>query len=332
MKREDQNIEFKQLWNDNCFKSVCAFANTRGGKLFVGIDDQGKVTGIKDCAKSLVDIPNKIKDVLGITPEVFAKTRNGKDTIEIKIDYSAAPISFHGHFYIRSGSATSELKGHELSEFLMLKSGRSWDGFIEERASLKDIDISTIKRFKTLAAKRLPFIQSEKTPAAILRKLNLWNAGGLQGGIRIEDLKKEHTSKPRNEFLADVFFKAGMIEAWGRGTIKILNECEKAGLSEPEFREEFGGFSVTLHKGGTEEKAAEKLGDRLGEKLGDRLGESERKILSLIAGNKFLSISAMSRALGISTTAIENNLKKLKDKNILKRIGSAKGGHWEAVR
>lgn len=74
MKREDQNIEFKQLWNDNCFKSVCAFANTRGGKLFVGIDDQGKVAGIKDCAKSLVDIPNKIKDVLGITPEVFAKT------------------------------------------------------------------------------------------------------------------------------------------------------------------------------------------------------------------------------------------------------------------
>jgi ATP-dependent DNA helicase RecG len=45
-----------------------------------------------------------------------------------------------------------------------------------------------------------------------------------------------------------VFFKAGLIEAWGRGTIKITDECKKAGLPEPEFKEEFGGFSVYFYK------------------------------------------------------------------------------------
>ena len=39
-----------------------------------------------------------------------------------------------------------------------------------------------------------------------------------------------------------------MIEAWGRGTVKIVDECKKAGLPEPEFREEFGGFSVFFRK------------------------------------------------------------------------------------
>ena len=78
--------------------------------------------------------------------------------------------------------------------------------------------------------------------------LNLWNEGGLPPDIAIEDLKKWHLSKPRNEFLADAFFKAGMIEAWGRGTIHIIDECKKAGLPEPEFREEFGGLSVHFRK------------------------------------------------------------------------------------
>jgi len=39
-----------------------------------------------------------------------------------------------------------------------------------------------------------------------------------------------------------------MIEAWGRGTVKIVDECKKAGLPEPEFREEFGGLSVHFRK------------------------------------------------------------------------------------
>ena len=40
-------------------------------------------------------------------------------------------------------------------------------------------------------------------------RLALWNEGGLPSGIKIEDLKKSHASKPRNELIADVFFKAG---------------------------------------------------------------------------------------------------------------------------
>lgn len=96
--------------------------------------------------------------------------------------------------------------------------------------------------------------------------LNLWNEGALPPDIKIDDLKKWHLSRPRNEFLADAFFKAGMIEAWGRGTIRIVDECKKAGLPEPEFREEFGGFSVRFRK------------VALGEKWGDDGGESGETI------------------------------------------------------
>jgi len=42
--------------------------------------------------------------------------------------------------------------------------------------------------------------------------------------------------------------KAGLIEAWGRGTIKIINECKKAGLPEPKIEKSTGGIRVTLFK------------------------------------------------------------------------------------
>ena len=362
-KGENQNKEYKQAWNDNCLKTICAFANTGGGKLYIGIDDEGKPVGVKDAARYLDDIPNKTKDILGITPDVTVKKKAGKDIIEVTVAPSSAPISYHGRFYTRSGSSSVEIKGHALVDLLMRKSGRSWDGFIEEGATLKDIDTSAINKFRKLAAKKIPQIAAEKNVQAILQKLNLlekgklrraavllfgknpkkfyitayikigkfvsatdlistddiegnlfdqvdkaiemlrvkyllsnityegiyrkdnmeypeealreaiinavihrnymgahtqlridpeslnlWNEGGLPPDIGVADLKKWHLSRPRNELLADVFFKAGMIEAWGRGTVKIVDECKKAGLPEPEFREEFGGLSVHFRK------------------------------------------------------------------------------------
>ena len=45
---ENQNIEYKKTWRDEYLKWICAFANTEGGKLYIGIDDNGNVCGIED--------------------------------------------------------------------------------------------------------------------------------------------------------------------------------------------------------------------------------------------------------------------------------------------
>ncbi|HAF29948.1 MAG TPA: hypothetical protein DCG75_12980 [Bacteroidales bacterium] len=66
--------------------------------------------------------------------------------------------------------------------------------------------------------------------------------------MTIEDLKKKHSSRPHNPILAGTFFKGGLIEAWGCGTIKIINECKKAGLPEPLIEYVSGGISVTIFK------------------------------------------------------------------------------------
>ena len=57
--------------------------------------------------------------------------------------------------------------------------------------------------------------------------------------------------------MADVFFKAGLIESWGRGTLKIINECKAKNIPEPKFVGEFGGFSITFTKGKIAQETAE---------------------------------------------------------------------------
>ena len=114
-----------------------------------------------------------------------------------------------------------------------------------------------------------------------------------------------------------------MIEAWGRGTIKIVDECKKAGLPEPEFREEFGGLSVNFRKAPLGER-----GVKVGRKWGDNLSKNECKILEAITDNSHITIKDLSEKIGIGTTAVENNLKKLKTKGAIERVGAARGGAW----
>ncbi len=177
---ESQNIEFKSTWRDEYLKAICSFANTDGGKLIIGVDDRGKPIGVGNAGKLLEDIPNKVRSKLGIIPSVEIESVKGKKVINVLINPSSVPISYNGKYYIRSGSTVQELKGKGLTRFLISKSDRDWDEYIEERASINDISSEAIERFKEIAVKRLPFVKEEKDIIRFLEKLNLLENGKLK--------------------------------------------------------------------------------------------------------------------------------------------------------
>ena len=88
------------------------------------------------------------------------------------------------------------------------------------------------------------------------------------------------------------------------------------GMKKP-YRCSAGFFTVTFNR------------PPMPTRLGERLGENQRKIVEIILKDRLVSIPEIAKATGISTTAVENNIAKLREKNILKRIGGARGGHWE---
>lgn len=64
---ESQNIEYKQSWRDEYQKWICGFANAQGGTIFVCIDDEGEVCGVENAKRLMEEIPNKVRDMMGIT-------------------------------------------------------------------------------------------------------------------------------------------------------------------------------------------------------------------------------------------------------------------------
>jgi len=144
---EQQNIEYKESWHDEYLKWVCGFANAQGGVIYIGKDDNGNVVGLKDYKKLMDDIPNKIRNAMGITVEVNLHEQTGNHFIEIITHPYSVPISWRGRYYYRSGSTKQELTGNALNEFLLKKSGKTWDDVIEPRATFDDIDENTFFAF-----------------------------------------------------------------------------------------------------------------------------------------------------------------------------------------
>lgn len=178
--KESQTVEFKEAWRDDYLKTICAFANTEGGTLYVGINDKGEVVGVDNTKKLIEDIPNKIISVLNAFANVKLMEIEGKEIVEITVSKSTFAVSFKGQFYVRSGSTTQELKGRDLQNLLLKVNNLSWDEIGVERAKMTDIDPNTVELFIRLATKenRLPAGVNGNDIEKLFRNLNLINDNG----------------------------------------------------------------------------------------------------------------------------------------------------------
>lgn len=148
-------------------------------------------------------------------------------------------------------------------------------------------------------------------------KLMVWNEGSLPDDLSIDDLKKKHSSRPHNPILAGTFFKGGLIEAWGRGTIKIINECKKAGLPEPIFENAHGGISITIHKNAFESKSLVNKG----------LNQRQIKTIEYLKEKKTITNKTYQDLCDVSKATATRDLTELVEKHkLLERTGEVGAG------
>jgi ATP-dependent DNA helicase RecG len=433
---EHQNVEYKQIWRDEYIKWICGFANASGGKIYIGIDDKGIVSGIENPKKLLEDIPNKTRDVLGILVDVNLKTKAKKNYLEIIVEPYPYPISYKGQYYYRSGSTRQELKGAVLDKFILKRQGIRWDGIPQPGLSVKGLSKEAIDYFKNKAGdtnRVQPGLLKEK-PETLLEKLHLktengyfkkavvllfhpdpekyitgaytkigffktdddlayqdeihgnlfeqvekimdllltkylkstisymgihrienypvpvealreavlnavvhkdyargnplqisvynnkiiiWNNGELPEHWTVNKLKTKHPSQPFNPDIANCFFRAGLIEAWGRGTLKIISECKKSKLDPPDFKYDPPGFVIEFS-----------YNEMTTTKPGPTVGNNAEKILAFIAGNSSITIAELTEKVGVSESTIKRIIKQLREATELQRVGSAKTGEW----
>lgn len=426
---ENQNIEYKEGWRDEYIKWICGFANSKGGDMFIGVDDKGNVVGIQNAKKLSEDLPNKIKDILGILVDIDILEEKEKAYIKINVDAYPYPVSYKGNYYIRIGATNQELKGASLDKFLLQKQGLKWDGTPEPYTKLENLSEQSFDIFKNRASetqrvdeniqkysndevldklnlympngmlkkaavllfhprpdkiftgasikigffrtdddlayqdeilgslfeqvdKVMDLLQTKYLSAKIeyqglqrketlpipieaLReavlnaiihkdyssgipiqisvydnKLMIWNEGELPQDWTVAKLKIKHPSRPYNPDIANAFFRAGLIESWGRGTIKIINEMRKAQLPAPNFKYDDSGFYIIFSFGKV---------------------DLEKQILDLISENTKITVVKLAEILETNDKKIKRTLKELQDKKLLERIGTNRSGEWKIL-
>ena len=177
-------------------------------------------------------------------------------------------------------------------------------------------------------------------------RIEVYNPGQFADDYSPEDfIKGIEKSIPRNPLIADTFYLSKDIEKWGSGLKRISEECKAASV-KVKFEKIKSGFVVTFYRpepqagntlkdGTTVEKTHRKVLERVLEKVLEKVlvkvTDNQKKILSQVISDSYITNAALSEKVGISERKIRENIRKLKENNILKRIGPDKGGHWEVV-
>ena len=449
--KENQNVEWKQSWRDEYLKWICGFANAQGGTLEIGKNDRGVVVGLTDAARLLEDIPNKVRDILGMVVPVNLHHDDAKEWLEIVVDPYPSPISYKGEYHYRSGSTKQELKGAALDKFLLRKQGRHWDsvpvpyvavgdletktlaffrkhalksqrlspeildeadqslldklhlldgaylkraavllfhpdserfitgaylkiGFFENNVDLRhqdevhgDLFLQVNRAIEILNAKYLKAwisyegLQRDETypvPEPALReailnavvhkdygsaipiqisvypdKLMIWNPGQLPPEWTVEHLLDKHSSQPFNPDVANAFFRAGMIESWGRGIEKITETCKIAGVPTPELRCEPTGLWMIFHFVPPPSQNRGPSGKATQEATQETTQETtQEKILKLLENKPSITRKELATLVGISSDGIKYHLEKMKSDGYIRHVGSTKAGFWDILK
>jgi ATP-dependent DNA helicase RecG len=132
--------------------------------------------------------------------------------------------------------------------------------------------------------------------------------GGLVSGLSLEAAMLG-ASQPRNEKLANLFYRMKLIEAYGTGIGKIIS-CYKGSLIQPKFENVEGAFRVVLPNIHAIQLSAE--------------NERYLPILVLFTHQKEITRSDVEKTLGIGTTYAINILKEMLDKDLINKVGNGR--------
>lgn len=146
-----------------------------------GCDDEGNVVGVANAGKLLENIPNKIRNAMGIIVNVNCLNKNGKEYLEIDVPSYPIGISCKGIYYYRSGNTMQILTGPALEDFLMRKRRATWDNLPLPAFSLSNVDDEIVTQFKLQAARKGRIDKSvlDESKSVLMEKLHLVNGSYL---------------------------------------------------------------------------------------------------------------------------------------------------------
>lgn len=292
---ESEVVEFKESLDSEAIESVNAFANTRGGTMFVGVADNATVKGVTLGKETLRDWANHIAQATHVHPRFSILNVQGRTVVAIDVPESAVkPVACQGRYFRRVAKSNRQVTDDDLTRVVLSKAVCHRDYLSTGHVEVRWYE----------------------------DRLVLFNPGGLPSPLRVEDLKRIHPSVPRNRKIVEVFFNAGLIEQWGSGIPRMVEACAKQGLPEPEFEEAAGGLWLAFRR------------DRLTESYLRSLGLSDRQIRAVqeVRGKGRITNLGYQQLFVVSKRTASRELAELAQKDILVQVGATGKGTFYSLK
>jgi len=284
MLNENEHTEFKSPAVDDIYKEVIAFANTEGGIIYIGIDDQGNLTGIANIDETYTRLTNGIRDAIH-----FEEMRS----LEQQLTFNAVATTFECYgveFSAEKYRTLGIIKNDLYTNLALLLSDQCQhttkiavfkDEFCTEFRDSKEFGGSIFQQFEntlnylTLCNRTVSTIKGihrtdkqdypeEAIREALLNalvhrdysysgsiiinvnddKMEFISIGGLLPGLSTEDIRLG-ISQPRNKNLAEVFHRLRLIESYGTGIRRIYKLYENCPV-QPSIEATANAFKIVL--------------------------------------------------------------------------------------
>ena len=172
---ESEIVEFKISFQKEVIESIVAFANARGGKVLIGVDDSGQIVGVEVAKESLVNWINQIKQNTSpsIIPNIEIVEVDKKNVVVIEVkEYPIKPVSYKHKYLLRRKNSNHVMSMEEIANEYLKTKNSSWDYYIDTFKGFSDISLEKVENFiyKIETAFKKSF---EDTPMQVMQKYGL---------------------------------------------------------------------------------------------------------------------------------------------------------------
>ena len=212
-----------------------------------------------------------------------------------------------------------------------------------QREEIPEVPIEAIREAIVNSFAHRDYRNNKSNEVAIFKdRIEIYNPGDFPEGYTPEDfINGEERSILRNALIAQILYFSKDIESWGSGIKRIYNICKDNGV-KVEFKILKSGFVVVFYRPEVDDEIVtsdaisdvaitDNLTDNFTDNLTDNFTVTQKKIIQAVEKDPKITQKKLSEIIGISSRSIAENISKLKESGILKRIGSDRKGHWEIV-
>ena len=220
---ENENTEFKSSFNKEVIETIVAFANSKGGRVLIGISDKNKILGVDINNESTKNWLNEIKSKTtpSLIPTSEIITIQNKNIIGLTIsEHPIKPVSYLGKYFKRKSNSNHQLSVSEISELFIQNMKLSWDSYPHDNASIEDLDHYKISNFIKKVNNTGRFLLKDD-PKIALEKLGLINEKKISHAAIILFSKELIDYKIRigrfkspSHIISDKVISGTLFEAW----------------------------------------------------------------------------------------------------------------------